>query len=167
MVSKASEASGATTGKAVKKAADVFNKKEMPLEEKARKYADTLLDFAIMAPIGIVTRVWAQDYADRAFGAPQLPMKNYLYAKIPDMVANNVALVAMNTVAKAPSQALTNMTEKILCGVGVDPTSADSMAKYLVYVQGSNFIGNFANVGYVTAVSRKLQEAASPQPQGR
>lgn len=158
LVGKASNASGATPSKAVKEAADVFRSEKMTPEQKARKYADTLLDFSIMMPVGILTRIWAQDRADRAFGATPLPTKHYLYAKVPDMVANNVALVAMNTVAKAPSQAVSSTVEKLLGSVGVEQPTAKSMATYLTYVQGSNFIGNMANVGYVTAMSRKQQQ---------
>lgn len=163
LINKASNASGATPDRAMKDAKAVFDAEHLSPEDKARKYADTLLDFAIMAPVGILTRIWAQDKADAAFGAPKLPMKHYLYAKVPDMLANNVSLVAMNTVAKAPSQAVSRTVEKLLSGVGVDKTSAKSMATYLTYVQGSNMVGNIANIGYVTAMSRKMHGATPPE----
>lgn len=168
MMEKASEASGATAGKAtIRKAADVFKAEGMTLEDKAHQYAETFLDMAIMAPVGIVTRILTQDHADRMFGAPKLDMKHYVYAKVPDMVANNTALVAMNTVAKAPTQAVSRTVEKLLGGLGVEPTSAKSMATYLTYVQGSNFVGNVANVGYVTAMSRKQQGMTPPSEPAR
>jgi hypothetical protein len=145
---------------------DPFAEEKLPPVERARRYANTLLDMAIMMPVGVVTRILAQSKSDDLFKAPQIEQKHYLYAKVPDFVANNVALVAMNTVAKAPSQAVAGVMEKVLAGVGVPKESAKSMATYLTYVQGSNLIGNMANVGYVTAVSRK-QQASQPPENGR
>lgn len=168
LVDKASNASGATAGRALKKAKSAFEEEKLSPEEKARKYADLFLDMSIMMPVGIVTRILAQSKADTMFGAPDIDQKHYLYAKAPDFVANNVSLVGMNTVAKAPAQAVTRVMERLLKGVGVPEESAKSMATYLTYVQGSNIIGNMANVGYVTGVSRRNAQAAiNPPDQSR
>lgn len=173
LVDKAGDASGATVGNAVRKVKNVFTSERMSLEDKARKYADTLLDFTIMAPVGLVTRAWAQTKADKMLGAPDITARKwsmfgapdaYWYAKIPEFVASNVALVGMNSVAKGPAQAITNTMEKVLTGVGVEKVSAASMARYLTYIQGPNIIGNVVNVGYVTAASRKQQNEGTQVP---
>lgn len=150
-------------------AAEAFKEEatKLPPEERARKYADTLFDLSVMVPVGIAARVMAQTKADKMFGAPDVQSKwsfmgspdKYWYAKVPDFVAQNVSLVAMNTVAKAPAKAVTNTMEKVLHKLGVPEESARSMATYLTYVQGSNAIGNLANVAYVTGANRKDMKA--------
>lgn len=147
-----------------KDAKKAFVDKKLPPEERARKYADTLLDMAIMMPVGVVSRILVQSKMDDLFKAPPIDNKHYLFAKLPDAVVNNVSLVAMNTVAKAPSQAVAGVMEKVLAKVGVPEGSAKSMATYLTYVQGSNLMGNMANVGYVTAVSRRQHSAPPDSP---
>lgn len=170
LLDKASTASGASVPGAD---AEPFKEAALTPEERARKYADTLFDLSVMVPVGIAARVMAQTKADKLFGAPDVQSKwsfmgspdKYWYAKVPDFVAQNVSLVAMNTVAQAPAKAVSNVMEKVLKGVGVPQESAHSMATYLTYVQGANTIGNMANVAYVTATNRKDAQALQ-QPQG-
>jgi hypothetical protein len=172
LLDKAGSASGASILKDKKSASEIFGDEHLSREDKARKYADTVLDMTIMVPVGVLSRILAQKKADNVFGAPDVPHKRkffgvedtYWYAKVPDAIAGQTSLVAMNTVAQAPTKAVVGVVEKVLQSVGVPQVSANSMAKYLVYVQGSNTIGNFANVGYVTAVSRQKQQDAITPP---
>lgn len=180
LLNKASNASGATSGivmadvkktleaNGVKDVKGIADTKHLSPEDRARKYADTLLDMTIMAPVGILTRAVSQSWADKKLGAPVIPSdwsfmgmeKTYLMARIPDQITNYVALGAMNTVAKAPSQALSNTMETIFKNLGVKDSSAKNMATYLTYVQTSNMLGNLAGVGYLTAKSRQHMQAA-------
>lgn len=163
LLDKAGVASGATSLKPVKNIESAFQAKSMSVEDRARKYADTVLDMTVMVPTGILARLAAQKKADKLFGAPEVPFTHkilgvedtYWKARVVDAVGTQVSLVAMNTVAKAPAKAVVGVFERVLTAAGVSEVSANSMAKYLVYVQGSNVIGNSANVSYVTAVSRK------------
>ena len=130
---------------------------------KALKYANNLIDFAVILPIGIATRIGIQSKIDDGLQVPVGNKKNYLFSRVFDNTAGLAVVAGMNTVAKGPARDVTQALNSALQKMGLPQDTADSLSKYLVYVQGPNAAGMVANVAALSRLSRNVNDKANGQ----
>lgn len=123
-------------------------------EEKARKIANSVVDMAILIPVGIAARLGVQKTMDDKFGAPAT-MQNYVFSRVVDSSVGGAALLGMTTLAKAPSKAMSDKLAVVLNKAGLDTETADSIAKFTVYAQVPNVAGMTANLATLHAMDKK------------
>ena len=127
----------------------------LPLEEKAKKVTDLLVDnYGLKMGASIAAQFATQDFFTRYFHAPVSPRHNAVSIAV-DRGVQIGAVIAMNTLAADQAVAAQNGLVKLFKRMGMSEEKAEEWANFNVNVGVPNIIAAVASAELLTHFAKK------------
>lgn len=131
--------------------------KGLSKHERAKRYADGMVDFSVALGAGFAGQIGGQILFDRVCHVPQMNNKSHLRVAFIDRSVQFGGVMLLNTLLARPSielqHKLTNMLHKQF---GMDVQHADDQASYVVNWQIPNVMGMAAAIAAHYAESKPM-----------
>ena len=129
---------------------------KLPPDERARKLANSLVDFSIMFPAGVAVRLGVQSLVDEKLGVPVEDKRQYVFSKVVDTSVAAATMVGMNSIGRGPAKVSATALSGMFSKMGMPQETAESLGKFMIYMQVPNAAGMLANIATLNQLNKKI-----------